>query len=77
LAERGELPAYKVAGVYLRFRHQDVENLKKKGIKSGLLSEPPQVSFKEKIIDFFYFNDFYIFSFIVIIWLIVIILKTK
>jgi len=74
LAEKGQVPAYKVAGVYLRFKRQDVEEFKKNGLKSGILSVSPRIPLKEKISDFFYFNDFYILSFIIIIWLIIIIL---
>ncbi|TRZ48499.1 DNA-binding protein [bacterium] len=76
LAERGQIPAYKVGGVYLRFKRQQVEDFKKR------FKPPPQKkiisqssSLKEKIDDFFYFNDFYILAFLLILLIVVIIFK--
>ena len=70
LAETGAIPGYKVGGVYLRFKKEQVEQYKKnqgrlhpKAAKSG----PPGA--KSRIHDFFYFNDFYIFAAILIILL--------
>jgi excisionase family DNA binding protein len=77
LAEKGKLPAYKVAGVYLRFKRQEVEEFKRMALKSGFLSPSSRIPLKEKISDFFYFNDFYIFSLVIIILLIIIILSTR
>ncbi|MCM8782909.1 MAG: helix-turn-helix domain-containing protein [Candidatus Omnitrophica bacterium] len=75
--EKGNLVAYKVAGVYLRFRRSDIEEFKKEKVKSGKLPPPLKITLKERISDFFYFNDFYIFSFIIILWLVIIILGTQ
>ncbi len=76
LAESGKIPAYKVGGVYLRFKHEQVENYRK--------SHPPLLhkaqakenySLREKFSDFFYFNDFYIISIIAIALIILIIFR--
>ncbi|MCM8791648.1 MAG: helix-turn-helix domain-containing protein [Candidatus Omnitrophica bacterium] len=77
LVEKGQIPAYKVAGIYLRFRRNDIEEFKKERLKSGELSPQSKITLKEKIYDFLYFNDFYIFSLFLIIWLIVIIIKSQ
>jgi excisionase family DNA binding protein len=74
LAQEGKIPAYKVAGEYLRFKPQEIEEFKKKNFE--FILSKPKVSIKEKIIDFFYFNDFYIFSFLIIIILLIIILSS-
>lgn len=71
-AERGEIPAYKVGGVYLRFQREQVERLahtsrrKERGSREGY-------STAEWLRDFFYFYDFYILSAILIVVLLVII----
>jgi len=76
-SESGVLPTYKIAGIYLRFKRQEVEEFKK---NSPALTQKPKAagtesSLKDRISDFFYFNDFYIFSIIFIIVLFVIILQ--
>ena len=75
LTESRALPGYKVGGVYLRFKKEQVELYK----KNQLLLEPKDKqsdqqaktveSLGSKIRDFFYFNDFYIFalSFIILL----------
>jgi excisionase family DNA binding protein len=70
LAENGKIPGYKVAGVYLRFKKEQVQQYKNdqshlkpkaaKGEADGLGS---------RVGDFFYFNDFYIFALIFIVLL--------
>ncbi len=75
LVENGNLPAYKIGGRFLRFRKEQVEAVRyeihaKFGTKvverasrdylqktRGVIY--PQ-SFLDRILDFFYFNDFYI-----------------
>jgi excisionase family DNA binding protein len=73
LADKGSIPAYKVGGVYLRFKRQQVEAF----IKTADIDLTPhqEYSFKDKLLDFYYFYDFYIFSFIAILLIIFIILK--
>lgn len=74
LAESGAIPAYKVGGVYLRFKKEQVHEFKKSTkahhAKSNIPKENP---FKDKLSDFLYFNDFYILTGLIIIALLVII----
>jgi excisionase family DNA binding protein len=73
LAESGTVPAYKVGGVYLRFKREQIEEYRRQH-KSG--HTPPRQSFGEAAADFFYFNDFYIASALVILALVYIVLFT-
>jgi excisionase family DNA binding protein len=68
LTEKGTLPGYKVGGVYLRFKKEQVEQYKKNQshLKPKAAKEE-SVGLGSKIRDFFYFNDFYIFALIFII----------
>jgi excisionase family DNA binding protein len=76
LAENGSLPAYKVGGVFLRFKKEQVIEYKRK-IKP--LSSKPRESekrtFQGRFNDFFYFNDFYILASLIIILLLLIIFR--
>ena len=70
LTENGAIPAYKVGGVYLRFKKEQVDEYKKSHPylhhkSAEKMSARPQ----DKIRDFFYFNDFYIFAIALIILL--------
>lgn len=76
LAESGTIPAYKVGGVYLRFKREQIETIK----KSHKLAHQKQNSskkllLKDKFSDFFYFNDFYILAAILIILILYIIFR--
>ncbi len=76
LAEKGTIPAYKVGGVYLRFKRQQIDEFRKSFAPladKGLRAEKEPLSGRIK--DFFYFNDFYMLSFLLIALLIFIILK--
>lgn len=76
LAERGEIPAYKIGGVYLRFKRQQIEEFKKKSkhfLRKDIFS--PEDSFQNRVSDFFYFNDFYIFSGLIILGILIIIFR--
>jgi excisionase family DNA binding protein len=67
LAEDGSLPAYKVGGVYLRFRSDQVQQFRK--LKSPLPHKADirnQGQPASRLTDFFYFYDFYIVSFVII-----------
>lgn len=76
LAEQGKMPAYKVGGVYLRFKREQIEEFKK-SYKSLIpkTSPPENYSFKDRVSDFLYFNDFYILSTLIIILMFVIIFR--
>jgi len=76
LAERGLIPAYKVGGVYLRFKREQIEEFKKK-LKplSHKIITTPKYTFKDRVSDFFYFNDFYILCALIILLILVIIFR--
>jgi len=70
LTDNGTLPGYKVGGVYLRFKQEQVEQYKKKqGLLKPKAAKEELVGLGSRIQDFFYFNDFYIFALIFIILL--------
>lgn len=75
-SESGALPTYKIAGIYLRFKRQEVEEFKKRfhpaAHKAGISGAG---SWKDRTSDFFYFHDFYILAAILIIILFFIILQ--
>jgi excisionase family DNA binding protein len=73
LAENGSIPAYKLGGLYLRFKRQQVEEYWKKSKKA--LAKSQKYSLKDRIFDFYSFNDFYIFSMIIILLMLYIIFK--
>jgi len=70
LTESGVIPGYKVGGVYLRFKKEQVEQYRKNQnlLKPKLAKKEPQGT-GDRVRDFFYFNDFYIFAVIIIILL--------
>lgn len=76
LAENGTIPAYKVGGVYLRFKQQQVEEYRRK-VKPSLQKHlnAEKYSLQDKISDFFYFNDFYILSVLIIVLVLLIIFR--
>jgi len=63
LSESGAIPAYKIGGVYLRFKRQQIEEYRRRSRpltkKSG---ESQMYLLKDRVRDFLYFNDFYIVS---------------
>ncbi len=67
LAESGEIPAYKVAGLYLRFKKDQIEHIKERIFTKRGLPMEVSMSFWERLSDFWYFNDFYILSTILIV----------
>ncbi|KPK98990.1 MAG: hypothetical protein AMJ95_01690 [Omnitrophica WOR_2 bacterium SM23_72] len=75
MAENGTIPAYKVGGVYLRFRSDQIQEYRK-SLKSHILKKlKEKYPVSDRIRDFFYFNDFYILSAVLIFLLLVIILR--
>ncbi|MBU3958385.1 MAG: helix-turn-helix domain-containing protein [Candidatus Omnitrophica bacterium] len=86
LTESGRIPAYKVGGLYLRFRAEQIEELRRSfkpvADKAPSLKKPPvtsspgpRVGLKDMISDFLYFNDFYILAFLIIILVLFIIFQ--
>lgn len=76
LAESGKIPAYKVGGVYLRFKREQIEEFKKS--LKPLTHKPmfqEKYSFKDRLIDFFYFNDFYILAILIILLILIFIFQ--
>jgi len=69
LVESAKIPAYKIGGVYLRFKPDQIEEFRK---KSGALLQqkdtvPEKTTFAQSVRDFLYFNDFYLLAIIIII----------
>ncbi|MFH1678046.1 MAG: helix-turn-helix domain-containing protein [Candidatus Omnitrophota bacterium] len=71
LTEQGKIPAYKIGGVYLRFKPEHVQALKQKISKFQKSKE--KAGFIERAQDFFYFNTFYILTFLLIVLMLIII----
>jgi excisionase family DNA binding protein len=74
LSEKGVIPAYKVGGVYLRFKKEQLDEARKY-IQPSAEDEVIEYSFRDKLRDFLYYNDFYIFSLLSISILIYLIFK--
>lgn len=74
LSEQGVIPAYRIAGTHLRFRRDQISHIKQSDqINFKTKVKHIEYSLAERIADFVYFNDFYIFSSIavsVMLWLI-------
>ena len=68
LVEEGKLQAYKIAGQFLRLKKSDVLNIRNTG---NVAQETTQYAYTaaERIKDFFYFNDFYLVSTLLILFL--------
>ena len=83
LVTEGKIPAYQIGGMYLRFKEEHIFSLRAKfGGKQAhgdTESHGAASSFKNPFLssarDFLYFNDFYIFAAVLIIFLIYTILK--
>lgn len=76
LSESGKIPAYKIGGVYLRFKREQVESFRKSPAHS--VRAPRHIAkypLNERISDFFYFNDFYILAVLVAILMLIIIFQ--
>jgi excisionase family DNA binding protein len=76
LSESGRIPAYKIGGVYLRFKRSQIEEFRKSfKVLTPEQSPAQKYSFKDKLSDFFYFNDFYILAILIILLIFVIIFR--
>ena len=64
LAQSGMIPGYKVGGVYLRFKKDQVEQYKKQKSQIETPSAKGDDGLGSRVGDFIYFNDFYIFALI-------------
>lgn len=78
LIRRGTLPSFRLGGSLLRVRVQDLEALQLKGVSGRRpvsRSSPARPdTLWERIVDFFYFHDFYIVVLLVLLVLLTIIL---
>ena len=63
--EHGKLSAYKIGGTYLRFRKEEVLNLRFE--LQSKKNAPKPLSVFAKIGDFWRFNNFYIVSLLIVI----------
>ena len=71
---------YRIGGTYLRFKKEDLNvlrsHLERKIRKTHWLNQPAEKSAPaERLADFWYFNNLYIFSAVIILVLLVIIFK--
>lgn len=73
LVGEGLIPAYRIADTHLRFKQHQLQetrprlrNILEKSHKKVIFQDN-SYSLKEKILDFLYYNDFYIISLTVII----------
>lgn len=66
MVESRQLQAYRIAGQFLRLKKSEVMNIQKSG---DVAVENVQFNYtsKERLHDFFYYNDFYIASVIIIL----------
>ena len=64
LAENGVVPGYKIGGMYLRFKRHEIEAYRNKLalVSTEKVAGGAGYCLKDKVNDFFYFNDFYILS---------------
>jgi len=76
LAENGTIPAYKIGGVYLRFKREQIQQFKNSSHEFALRSHShASYSIKDRVNDFFYFNDFYILTMLIILLLLFVIFR--
>ena len=70
-----ELQAYKIANQFLRLKQSEVTALRRSGTIRNETTQYPY-TFQERVKDFFYFNDFYLISAVVILFLVYIVLNS-
>lgn len=81
LVQRNEIPAYKIGGIYLRFRREQIEKLKGKfgdtllRLQESEKLQRDEYTLSQKIKDLFYFYDFYILCSLIILFLLIFIIK--
>ena len=73
LVNEGKIPAFHLDGKYLRFRRGDLNSYR---AASPRKEEPVEhYTVRDGLHDFFYFNDFYLFSLLLMGVILVLILK--
>ena len=74
LVNEGKIPAFHLDGKYLRFRREDLVHVRKVLARE---KEPVEhYRFWDGLHDFFYFNDFYLVSLLLILSILFAILRT-
>ncbi len=68
MIRRGELPSFRLGGSLVRVRAKDVDAVRRKKTPKR------SATFWERLVDFFYFNDFYIVVLLILLTLLTIIL---
>ncbi|MBI4432643.1 MAG: helix-turn-helix domain-containing protein [Candidatus Omnitrophica bacterium] len=87
LVDRHQVPRHTIAGAFLRLRKDEVEALKNKwriqrelfpkiGRYFAHQSTVSETTLKEKLKDFWYFNDFYVICGVIIVFLLLIIISS-
>jgi excisionase family DNA binding protein len=71
--KNGKLRAYKIGGTYIRFRKEEVLNLRSELLPKRTKAAAPSLG--SRLSDFWLFNNFYIISILVVIGLIFVIVK--
>jgi len=77
LVESKQLDAYRVGGVYIRFKQEQIAGFRKSfkpSSKHKIIASHKYV-LKDRVSDFFYFNDFYLLSVLIIALILVIIFQ--
>lgn len=75
LAETGRIPAYKVGGVFLRFKKEHILEYQKSVTPHETKPEKVKKPFGARFRDFLYFNDFYILAILIITLLLLVIFR--
>jgi excisionase family DNA binding protein len=76
LAESGKIPAYKVGGVFLRFKREQILEFKKTHKAPSVKPDASlQYTLRNRVRDFLHFNDFYILALLLIAFLLILILR--
>lgn len=84
LVDQGTIPAYRIAGSFLRFDPKEIaaksdlilKAAQKETAKKAVYENPKEASFAERMKDLFYFNDFYIVCAILIGIILVLIFRS-
>ncbi len=76
LSESGKIPAYKVGGVYLRFKRDQVEHFRKQSSELDAIVVPhTKDTFRESVVDFIYFHDFYLAAALIVLVMLIVIFR--
>lgn len=72
IAEAGKIPAYRIAGQFLRFKENEIVDIRNKGLVASDDNSYPYTP-KEQLRDFLAYNDFYLASAVIIFCLLAVI----